>query len=79
MRSVYLSLLLMLIPGYSLAFKVDHWPDGKFGQGDLRGLAAPETAIGASVCGSLVPMLTLGLPTTATAARRSATSAHSAC
>lgn len=43
-------------------------PDGKFGQGDLRGLAAPETAIGASVCGSLVPMLTLGVPGSGTTA-----------
>lgn len=35
---------------------------GKFGKGDARGLAAPETAIGASCCGALVPMLTLGVP-----------------
>ena len=35
---------------------------GKFGKGDMRGLAAPETAIGASCCGALVPMLTLGVP-----------------
>ncbi len=32
---------------------------GNFGKGDARGLAAPETAIGASCCGALVPMLTL--------------------
>lgn len=25
---------------------------GKFGEGDKRGLAAPETAIGASACGA---------------------------
>ncbi|MDB6143944.1 MAG: putative transport-related rane protein [Pseudomonas sp.] len=41
---------------------------GKFGQGDLRGLAAPETAIGASACGALVPMLTLGVPGSGTTA-----------
>ncbi|MBG6291918.1 tripartite tricarboxylate transporter permease [Pseudomonas nitroreducens] len=41
---------------------------GKFGKGDLRGLAAPETAIGASACGALVPMLTLGVPGSGTTA-----------
>lgn len=42
--------------------------DGKFGKGDLRGLAAPETAIGASCCGAMVPMLTLGVPGSGTTA-----------
>ena len=41
---------------------------GKFGQGDMRGLAAPETAIGASACGAMVPMLTLGVPGSGTTA-----------
>lgn len=41
---------------------------GKFGKGDMRGLAAPETAIGASACGALVPMLTLGVPGSGTTA-----------
>lgn len=41
---------------------------GTFGKGDLRGLAAPETAIGASACGALVPMLTLGVPGSGTTA-----------
>ena len=35
---------------------------GRFGDGDLRGLAAPEAANNASACGSLIPMLTLGVP-----------------
>jgi putative tricarboxylic transport membrane protein len=43
-------------------------PSGKFGQGDKRGLAAPETAIGAEACGALVPMLTLGVPGSGTTA-----------
>ena len=34
----------------------------------MRGLAAPETAIGASACGALVPMLTLGVPGSGTTA-----------
>lgn len=43
-------------------------PSGKFGEGDLRGLAAPETANSASACGSMVPMLTLGIPGSGTTA-----------
>ncbi len=42
--------------------------DGKFGQGDLRGIAAPEAANNASACGSFVPMLTLGVPGSGTTA-----------
>ena len=42
--------------------------DNKFGEGDLRGLAAPETANSASACGSMVPMLTLGVPGSGTTA-----------
>ncbi|SDT15385.1 putative tricarboxylic transport membrane protein [Halopseudomonas xinjiangensis] len=41
---------------------------GRFGEGDLRGLAAPETANSASACGSMVPMLTLGIPGSGTTA-----------
>ncbi len=41
---------------------------GEFGKGDMRGLAAPETAIGASACGAMVPMLTLGVPGSGTTA-----------
>ncbi|WP_437879661.1 tripartite tricarboxylate transporter permease [Pseudomonas sp. LRF_L74] len=41
---------------------------GTFGKGDMRGLAAPETAIGASACGAMVPMLTLGVPGSGTTA-----------
>ncbi|MDM5059802.1 TMAO reductase system periplasmic protein TorT [Aeromonas rivipollensis] len=36
MRSVYLSLLLMLLPGPLLAFEVDHWPGGEFGGQPVR-------------------------------------------
>jgi len=42
--------------------------DNTFGNGDLRGLAAPETANSASACGSMVPMLTLGVPGSGTTA-----------
>ncbi len=42
--------------------------NGKFGEGDLRGIAAPEAANNASACGSFIPMLTLGVPGSGTTA-----------
>ena len=39
-----------------------------FGEGDLRGLAAPESANNAASTGSFVPMLTLGIPGSGTTA-----------
>lgn len=41
---------------------------GTFGEGDLRGIAAPEAANNASACGSFIPMLTLGVPGSGTTA-----------
>ena len=41
---------------------------GRFGEGDLRGIAAPEAANNASACGSFIPMLTLGVPGSGTTA-----------
>ena len=43
-------------------------PDGHFGEGDIRGVAAPEAANNASAAGSFVPMLTLGVPGSGTTA-----------
>ncbi|TXH34705.1 MAG: tripartite tricarboxylate transporter permease [Rhodospirillaceae bacterium] len=40
----------------------------QFGSGAIEGVAGPEAANNASAAGTLVPLLTLGLPTTATAA-----------
>ena len=40
----------------------------KFGQGNLKGLAAPETANNAASTGSFVPLLTLGIPGSGTTA-----------
>jgi putative tricarboxylic transport membrane protein len=40
----------------------------EFGKGAIEGVAAPEAANNASSTGSMVPLLTLGLPTSATAA-----------
>jgi putative tricarboxylic transport membrane protein len=41
---------------------------GEFGNGAIEGVAGPEAANNASAAGTLVPLLTLGLPTSATAA-----------
>jgi putative tricarboxylic transport membrane protein len=40
----------------------------QFGHGAIEGVAGPEAANNAAAAGTLVPLLTLGLPTTATAA-----------
>jgi putative tricarboxylic transport membrane protein len=40
----------------------------EFGQGSVRGLAAPETANNAACSGSFVPLLTLGIPGSGTTA-----------
>lgn len=39
-----------------------------FGTGDIRGVAAPESANNAAVSGALIPMLTLGVPGSGTTA-----------
>lgn len=40
----------------------------EFGKGAIEGVAGPEAANNAAAAGVLVPLLTLGLPTSATAA-----------
>lgn len=42
--------------------------NGTFGQGDIRGVAAPEAANNSAATGSFVPMLTLGVPGSGTTA-----------
>ncbi len=42
--------------------------EGTFGKGDIRGVAAPESANNAAAGGSLVPLLTLGIPGSGTTA-----------
>ena len=42
--------------------------EAEFGEGDIRGVAAPEAANNASAIGSFVPMLTLGVPGSGTTA-----------
>jgi putative tricarboxylic transport membrane protein len=43
-------------------------PDGRFGQGDMRGVAAPEAANNAAANGAMIPLLTLGVPGSGTTA-----------
>ena len=52
---------------YSAERRLTSHPD-EFGKGAIEGVAGPEAANNASAAGTLVPLLTLGLPTTATAA-----------
>jgi len=52
---------------YWLEKKLSKKPE-EFGHGAIEGVAGPEAANNASAAGVLVPMLTLGLPTSATAA-----------
>jgi putative tricarboxylic transport membrane protein len=41
---------------------------GRFGQGDMRGVAAPEAANNAAANGAMIPLLTLGVPGSGTTA-----------
>jgi len=52
---------------YFIEKKLSRKPE-EFGQGAIEGVAGPEAANNASAAGVLVPMLSLGLPTSATAA-----------
>ncbi|MFW7340688.1 tripartite tricarboxylate transporter permease [Pollutimonas sp. H1-120] len=52
---------------YTLEKKLARHRD-EFGKGAIEGVAGPEAANNASAAGILVPLLTLGLPTSATAA-----------
>ena len=52
---------------YSLEKKLSKHPE-EFGEGAIEGVAGPEAANNANASGALVPLLALGLPTSATAA-----------
>jgi putative tricarboxylic transport membrane protein len=52
---------------YATEKKLSKHPE-EFGNGAIEGVAGPEAANNASAAGTLVPLLTLGLPTSATAA-----------
>ncbi|MBA3058204.1 MAG: tripartite tricarboxylate transporter permease [Gammaproteobacteria bacterium] len=76
-RSAVLGFIVGVLPGAgatiasAMAYSMEKrmaGPDGHFGQGDVRGVAAPEAANNASAAGSFVPMLTLGVPGSGTTA-----------
>jgi putative tricarboxylic transport membrane protein len=52
---------------YALERRLTRYPE-EFGHGAIEGVAGPEAANNASAAGVLAPLLTLGLPTSATAA-----------
>jgi putative tricarboxylic transport membrane protein len=52
---------------YSVEKRLTKHPE-EFGKGAIEGVAGPEAANNASFSGTLVPLLTLGIPTSATAA-----------
>ncbi|HEX7041153.1 MAG TPA: tripartite tricarboxylate transporter permease [Trueperaceae bacterium] len=52
---------------YSLEKRLSSRPE-EFGKGAIEGVAGPEAANNAAAAGVLVPLLTLGIPTSATAA-----------
>ena len=52
---------------YATEKRLTKYPE-EFGNGAIEGVAGPEAANNASVTGALVPLLTLGIPTSATAA-----------
>jgi len=78
-RSSLLGFLVGVLPGAGatigsfLAYGTEQRLAGKkagarFGQGSIRGLAAPESANNAAATGSFVPLLTLGIPGSGTTA-----------
>jgi putative tricarboxylic transport membrane protein len=52
---------------YAVERKLSKHPE-EFGQGAIEGVAGPEATNNANAAGALMPLLTLGLPTSATAA-----------
>jgi putative tricarboxylic transport membrane protein len=58
---------LPTLMSYAVEKRLSPRPD-EFGRGAIEGVAGPEAANNASAAGTLVPLLTLGLPTSATAA-----------
>jgi putative tricarboxylic transport membrane protein len=75
-RATGIGFFIGVLPGAgaSLASAVSYTAEkrlsdrGTFGKGDMRGLAAPETADNAAQTGSMVPMLALGIPGSGTTA-----------
>ncbi|MFO1143013.1 MAG: tripartite tricarboxylate transporter permease [Amaricoccus sp.] len=77
LRGTFLGSILGVLPGggailasfasYALEKKISKHPE-RFGKGAIEGVAGPESANNAGAQTSFIPMLTLGIPTTATLA-----------
>lgn len=77
LRGTFLGFFVGILPGaahvtasflsYTLEKKISKNPE-RFGQGEIRGVAAPESANNAAASGALIPLLTLGLPASAVTA-----------
>lgn len=77
LRSCVTGFLVGVLPGAGatiasfLAYNTEKkmaGPKGEFGHGDLRGVAAPESANNSSAVGSFIPLLVLGVPGSETTA-----------
>jgi putative tricarboxylic transport membrane protein len=76
-RGTVMGFLVGMLPGagptvaaflaYTVEKKVSKEPE-KFGKGEIKGVAAPEAANNAGATAAMVPMLTLGIPGSATTA-----------
>lgn len=76
-RASVIGFLVGVLPGaggtiasfvaYTTEKRIGRDTDG-FGEGDIRGVAAPEAANNAAVSGSMIPLLTLGVPGSGTTA-----------
>lgn len=77
LRSAVMGFIVGVLPGAgatiasAMAYSTEKrlaGASGTFGEGDIRGVSAPEAANNASAAGSFVPMLTLGVPGSGTTA-----------
>lgn len=77
LRGTFLGFFIGVLPGaahvtasflsYTVEKRFSRHPE-RFGQGEIRGVAAPESANNSAACGALIPLLTLGLPASAVTA-----------
>jgi putative tricarboxylic transport membrane protein len=77
LRGSFLGFFIGILPGaahvtasflsYTLEKRLSKTPE-RFGHGEIRGVAAPESANNAAACGALIPLLTMGLPASAVTA-----------
>lgn len=77
LRGTFTGFFIGVLPGaahvtasflsYTMEKRFSKHPE-RFGQGEIRGVAAPESANNSAACGALIPLLTLGLPASAVTA-----------